>query len=199
VTRDVDPAGSGQAPDVLLQGDEGRGPRRGTVALLLVATLAAALVGADRWERSREVDVLFARADDGRAAVVYADGRIDSAVRYASPALLSGDVEPAVRSSLQALVSEAAAGQVADLRAARNRAAAVRVLPWHGAERTARSRFLTYLDTRIGYVQGVARDFDELYAPHPRLAQDLLRAREAYAQASPGDPDRLTRTFGGPS
>ena len=164
------------------------------LAALLV--LAALLLGGDRVLLSREVDHVLERAASGRARLAYADGRVTAAVRYSSPALVSPQVAPRVRESLQDLVRQAAAERVGDVRRERQAAAGVRVLPWHTAQREARDRWVAYLDARLARLQAIAADFDALYAVDRLAEQRLAAAREAYAEAAPGQADRVADALG---
>ena len=104
-------------------------------------------------------------------------------MRYFSPALVSPSVEQRVRDSLQGIVREEAAGQVAVVRGHRDAAAAVRVLPWHGAEREAQDRWVAYLDARIAFLEQVSGEFRRLFQPRPEQEAALAEAREAFTRA----------------
>lgn len=171
------------APDVVSAGSE-RAPRRGRRLLVVVLVLlVVAAVAGDRLQRRREDDALVARARDGQEAVRYADGRVRSALTYASPALGRPDTSDPVRADLGRLVSDAAGGRLADVRAQQASVAALRVLPWHREQRAARAAYGRYLSVRLGYLTAVAGDVDVLHGPHPELADALALARQAYAAA----------------
>ncbi len=180
--------------DVLESGGGPRG-RGGRLLLLVPAALLSAALLLDR-QGDREVSALLDRAETGAAAVEYADGRVAGLVRYAAPALLSAQVDARVRSGLEDLVRAEAAGQVDDLRAERDAAAAVRVLPWHGRQRAARDRWVDYLDARVAYLEAVAADFDELYRPHPELLRARAAAGRAYRAVAPDEGARLAAVLG---
>ena len=188
-------AAAGRPADLLGSDDPPRRRGRG-LRLLAPAVLVVLSVLADRWQTDREVDALLDRAAAGTESVRYADGRVLGTVRYAAPAMLSPSVRPQVRASLRDLVRREAAGQVGDLRAERAAAADVLVLPWHGAQRTARDRWVEYLDARVAYLDGVAADFAELYREHPELEEARGRAGQAYRSAAPDETDRITELFG---
>lgn len=170
--------------DVLVSGPE-RAPRAVPWRLLAVlAVLVVLLVGADRLQHRREADALLERATAGQAAVRYADGRVRSTLTYAGPSLDRPDVSPAVRSSLERVVSDEATGQLAAVRARRDAAAGVGVLPWHRDLVAAQAAYVDYLDVRLRYLSAVGADLDALYVPHPELGQALARARDAFGRAA---------------
>lgn len=181
-------------PDALRAGPERR-PRGALAVLAAGALLAAGLLG-DAHVREREVDALLARAASGVESVQYADGRVRGVLRHAGPALQSPQVRPEVRDSLRDLVRREAGGQVEALRSERRAAADVRVLPWHGPQREARSRWLAYLDVRVAYLESVSADFGALYRPHPELGQARDGAEQAYARAAPRRAGQVREVFG---
>jgi len=161
-----------------------RRPRRRSavlVAWLLLAGLAGAR--ADAALAERELDTLLERAAAGLSTVGYSERRIQGTVGYFSPALVSPSVDQGVRDSLQGIVRDEAAGQVPALREDRDAAAAVRVLPWHAAEREARDRWVAYLDSRIAFLEAVSAQFRRLYQPRPEQEAALAQAREAFTRA----------------
>lgn len=173
-----------------------RAPRRGVVLLTLLALLVVLGVLGDRAAQAREERSLLDRAAQARSAVTYTDGRIRATYQYASPSIVSPRASAEVRRSLQGLVQDAARTRLAPLQAQRDRAAAVRVLPWHPAEREARDRLVAYLDARLAYVTAITQRFRELYQPHPALDATLEQARSAYLRAAPDAQERITEVFG---
>lgn len=190
------------APQVVLLGappDEGGRRRAGAApdrarrrwpTVVAVAALVLGLGGvrADAALAEREVDELLARVDAGLSTVAYTERRIQGIVRYFSPALVSPGVEAGVRDSLQGIVREEAGGQVAAVQRHREAAVAVRVLPWHTAERRARDRWVAYLDARIAYLEAVSARFRRLYQPRPEQEAALAAAREAFEDAPAAGP-----------
>ena len=179
-------------PDLLAHGPERAPSRRRAAAVVLLLVLALAAVLTDRWAAAREVDTLVARAQAGRSAVTYADRRVWAVLSYASPALQSPDVDPAVRASVADLVRQAAADRVAGVERTADAARGLRVLPWHRDVRQARAGLAGYLDAEAARLRAVAADLDALRAPHPALDARLVQARAAYARLAPGDTARLT-------
>lgn len=171
-------------------------PRRRWPGVLAALLLLAGFGGtrADAALAERELDMLLDRADAGLSTVAYTDRRIQGTVRYFSPALVSASVDQGVRDSLQGIVREEAAGQVPAVRSHRDAAAAVRVLPWHAAEREARDRWVAYLDGRILLLEEVATEFRRLYQPRPEQEVALAQAREAFTRAGAAEA-RTTAVF----
>jgi hypothetical protein len=171
-------------PDVLVSGGappvRGR-PRRALLALTLLALLATAALVADDAVRGREADALVARAAAAQAAITYADRRVAATVAYTMPLLESAAQPASVRTGLARLVEQEAAGQLPPVQRQRVDLARVRVLPWHGPQRRARDRLLSYLDARIGRLQAAAQDARVLFREDPEPDRRLAAARDALA------------------
>lgn len=181
------------AADVLAGGEpdaRSRARKRRAAALVGLVVLALGLVAGDRWQRHREFDAIADRTAAGRGSVGYASARVSGMLRYTSPLLTSNAATPELRRSLQEIVQGAAGGQVADVTVDRDRTARTPVLPWHGAQRTARERCVAYLDGRLGYLTAVAADFDALYRTQSGSREQLEAARAALLAAA---PDRAGR------
>lgn len=177
--------GGQQRADVLAGAAPDRARRRWPV--VVVATSLALGIGgvrADAALAEREVDELLGRVGAGLSTVAYTERRVQGIVRYFSPAVVSPGVEARVRDSLQGIVREEAAGQVAAVQRHRAAAVQVRLLPWHTAERRARDRWVAYLDACIAYLEAVSRQFRRLYQPRPEQEVALAAAREAFEDAS---------------
>lgn len=164
----------------------GRPGRRRRVATWLVLALVLAVLYADQRTQHGEYDALVSRAASAQASLEYADGRVSAMVLYTSPLLGSSTAEPSVRAGLRELVQQAAREQLPAVVAERDAAAAIRVLPWHRAQRRARAAYLTYLDARTATLRGVATDFRTLYVRDRTTPGLLADARAAFASAAPG-------------
>ena len=161
-------------PDVLVSGSERPPrPRRALVLLVLLALLATGAVVADDAVRRHEAAVLARQAGTAQDAVTYADGRVAATVHYTMPLLVSARQPAQVRAGLARLVEQEAAAQIAPVQRERAVLAAVRVLPWHGAQRRVRAVQLDYLDAEVRHLRAAAADARVLFRPDPGL--DLSR------------------------
>jgi hypothetical protein len=146
----------------------------------------------------RELDRLIARVNDAQEAIAYSDHRVAAMVDYTRPLLFGASVPARVRAGLQQLVADAAAGQVDGLQQVRDRADAVRVLPWHRALGRAKVELVRYLGARVSYLRSVAADTRTLYVEHPELVALLGIAREAFEKAGgPAQRHRVDVAFAG--
>lgn len=171
--------------DVLSSPARNRAPRRATRLLpgLMVLLVVALLLG-DRFVAFRESARLVARVQAAEAARVYADRRLAGLEQYVSPQLNSPLAPAAVRISLRDVVQAEVRAELPALRRRRAAVAGVRLLPWHRAQRRARSAYLDYAAAVLRRRAVLARDLE---APVPaasgpdgtvlaRRAQDALRA-----------------------
>ncbi len=175
-------AGTGGAGEHL-----GASPRRlprpvvvAVVALLLVVVVAAV---ADGPLRRREQGQLADTARAAQQSIDFTDRRVSGTVQYVSPQLTSATTPPDVRADLAGIVQKSASGRVPALQARRDAVAATRLVPWHAAERKARTALLTYLDERLRLLRAVAADLAVLYSPTPQLTQLRDRATKALVDA----------------
>ena len=150
------------------------------VAVLLLGGFGA--VRADAALVQRELDALLDRAEAGLSTVAYTDRRLQGTSSTLSRAgvAVGGAARPR-----QPAGHRARGGGGAGRGAPRHRdaAAAVRVLPWHDAERAARDRWVAYLDARIAFLEAVSEQFRRLYQPRPEQEAALAQAREAFTRA----------------
>lgn len=139
--------------------DADRPPRRWpwVVAAAAVA-VGLAVAAADGPLHGRGADAVAEAAGEVRSAAARADGLVSSRVSYASPLLTAAGVDPTLRADLEALVGDGAAAGAADLRAARDRLAAVTLLPWHDDLAAARDATVAVADDRIAALDAVAGD-----------------------------------------
>jgi hypothetical protein len=160
--------------------------------------LGVGCVAANNLLEGRELDSLLARVDSAQGTIGYSDRRVAATIAYSRPLLFSADTPPNVRTSLQQLVADSAAGQVGAVAKERADAAEVSVLRWHRGLRRAKAALLAYLDVRVAYLRTVAADSRSLYVVHPELAQSMARARTALRDAAGGAQNkRVDAAFGG--
>jgi hypothetical protein len=154
---------AGDVPEVLGQAAI-REPRArfrhlGTV-LVVVVVLGVAGSWADKLQRGHEFDELTASIDSSQQSVSYAVAQVASTRSYTMPLLVTTQ-SSFVRAGLQKLIDDSAASRVADLQKQRHEINGIRILPWHGTERAARSSYLRYLDARIAALQSIAAGNEE--------------------------------------
>jgi hypothetical protein len=155
-------------------------------------------VAANSVVEHRELDRLVARVLEAQDTIAYSEHRVAATVDYTLPLLFSGSVPARVRTGLQKLVQESAAGQVDGVAAEAARTRQVSVVRWHRALRRARAALATYLDARAAFLRSVSRDSHVLYVEHPELRALLDRAREAFHRAAgPAGRDRIEAAFAG--
>lgn len=175
-------------PDVVGSGSD-RPPRRRlrAAAAVLVLVAVGAYVG-DSVQHRREVDQLAQRVAEARGTADYADTRVQSVIRYASPQLDGAATPAAVRAGLAQLVAQSARDQLRAVTKARGAVADVTVLPWHHSADTARTRCLRYLDARAQVLREGAAEPASLQSAHTDLTAVRLAARAALvgAGATPG-------------
>lgn len=177
------------APDLLRSGSQRR--RRLPKGLLAAAGTVLVLgVGAERWQLSHESGQLLGCVEAAESDAVYADRQIAATVQYAAPGL-SGSAPAGVRASLLQVVQQTAAKGVAPAVSARRSCAAVRLLPWHAAQRRGRDAYVVYLGSRTDQLRRVASDLDALSTPSPELASSRADALLALRSALPAHADRL--------
>jgi hypothetical protein len=154
--------------------------------VVLALVLVAALVGGNNVVERRELDRLLARVLAAQESIAYSDGRVAATVAYTRPLLFGANVPADVRAGLQQLVADSAAGQVGAIESERAAVAHVSVLPWHRGLRRAKVALLAYLDARVAYLRGVARNSRTLYVVHPELTELRDEARDAFREATGG-------------
>jgi hypothetical protein len=175
-----------------------RGGRRaralGGRVLVPLVVLALVGVGADDARRSSELGGLLDRVQQGNAAADYADRRLSATIEYAGPLLRAADAAPAVRADLRRMVQREAAGQVPALQRARDRTAALRVLPWHRSERRAQAASVRLLDERLKRLEEASRSIARLYQRLPEPDASERVARRALERVAPaGRVDAVLR------
>jgi hypothetical protein len=118
-------------------------------------------------------------------------------VQYASPQLGGAATTPIVQRSLEQLVEDAAATQVPPVTTARDAAAAVRVVPWHRALRTARTETARYLTVRLDRLRAGSADVDVLLTRDPAVQRAREAARTSLTAAG-SHPDEVQAALGPP-
>jgi hypothetical protein len=150
-----------------------------------LVVLALVGVAADDARRSSELGGVLDRVQQGNAAADYADRRLAATIEYAGPLLRAPDAPPDVRADLRRMVEREAAGQVPALQRARDRAAALRVLPWHAAEQRAQAASVRLLDARLQRLEEASRSIARLYQRLPEPDASEVAARRALEQVAP--------------
>jgi hypothetical protein len=147
------------------------------VAVLILWWSASVKQGAN--ERLGEaLRVSSARVTSGEAAV-------SATLQYASPMIWSASVPEDVRGGLRVLVQDSAARVAVDLDAIRASAVEVTVLPWQGAQATARDHVIDVIDAEIARFRHIAADATAIgdvlgqSAPSTAAAAESLRASGA--------------------
>ena len=182
MSRPTPPCGWPPTPDQLTSGSE-VAPRRWPGWLL--AGLALVLLGGytvDGRLQDRELDLLLRRIDTAQSTATYAENRVAATATYASPQLTAPGVPLRVRRSLEQLVEDEAAGQLAAVQRA-GEAVGTSVLPWHGTVRKARDRYQRYAAHRLAVLRDASRDAGALRRPHPELTAELSGVRAALTAA----------------
>jgi hypothetical protein len=160
--------------------------------------LGVAAYAGDSVAQRRELDRLIGRVLAAQDTIAYTDHRVAATVDYTLPLLFSASVPARVRSGLQQLVADSAAGQVGDIEQERVRAADVFVLPWHRALRRAKAALIAYLEARVKYLRAVAKNTQTLYVVHPELDRMLDATRRAFrVAAGPTQRVRIDAAFTG--
>jgi hypothetical protein len=136
------------------------------VAVLALGALAWVL---DTQWRARTVDELTRAFDETVTAIESGERRVSSMMEYARPARDRIDVDPDVRTSLDALVRETAIEETAGIADARAGIDAITILPWHDELITAREQADIWLALRATGITSLAEQGRAIYPPQGEL------------------------------
>lgn len=164
-----------------------RGParRRVIVALVLVALVAAGLVGTDQRVRHDEYAALLRCVTAGQAAISAADANIAAIGSYIAGAL-TPSASRAVRSSIYAVVAAAASRREGEVIRAQGTCHRVTVFGVHHRLALARSAYVRYLDAKAAYLHRITRNGHLAYSAQPGLTDAFDAAQSALLAAAPG-------------
>ena len=134
-------------------------PRRRRVTLtiaLVLLLLAGAAWWVDQSRVEREGGQLSSCVRSAESTAATAEGRVAMMREYVRPVI--GNADETTQRGLYALVREQAQVGLPAYRRVRDTCADVPVSAWHEDLRRARTAYLTYLDTRLGLLESIARD-----------------------------------------
>jgi|SRR5680860_34869 len=193
------PARRGATETVSFGRDRSR-PRWWGPAALVAVLLGGALVLADATARSGEFDDLMVAVEATQTTVALSERKLSSMRQYVRPLMSSTDASSPVGLGLRDLVRDVGLEGAARVAEQREAVTATRILPWHSAQRTARARYLDYLDAKAEHL-AVAGALDAVDDPKEnRVDQAREDAVSALLAAASGDAQsaRAEAALGGP-